>query len=86
MYNDKLDEMINEYDNTYHRTIKRKPINVDSSIYIYFSVEYDNKNPKFEVQNRIKIPKYENICAKNSNTNFSEEVYIIKTFLCYGHS
>ena len=86
MYNDKLDGMVNEYDNTYHRTIKRKPINVDSSTYIYFRVEYDDKDSKFELQNPVRIPKYENIFAKNSNTHFSEEVYIIKTFLCYGHS
>ena len=31
---DKLDDIVNEYDNTYHRTIKIKPIDVKNNTYI----------------------------------------------------
>ena len=33
-YIDKLDDIVNEYDNTYHRTIKMKPIDVKDNTYI----------------------------------------------------
>ena len=34
---DKLDDMVNEYDNTYHRTIKMKPVDVKGNTYMYYS-------------------------------------------------
>ena len=34
LYNDKLDDIVNKYNNTYHRKIKAKPGNVKSSSYI----------------------------------------------------
>ena len=35
VYIDKLDDIVNEYDSTYHRTIKMKPVDVKIYIYIY---------------------------------------------------
>ena len=37
MYIDKLDDTVNKYNNTYHNTIKKKPVDVKSSIYTGFS-------------------------------------------------
>ena len=34
VYINKLDDIVNEYNNTYHRTIKMKPINVKDNTYI----------------------------------------------------
>ena len=34
---DKLDDIVNKYNNTYHRTIKMKPVNVKPSIYFDFN-------------------------------------------------
>ena len=34
VYIDKLDDIVNEYNNTYHRTIKMKPVNVKDNTYI----------------------------------------------------
>ena len=34
VYIDKLDDIVNEYNNTYHRTIKMKPIDVKDNTYI----------------------------------------------------
>ena len=45
MYIDKLDNKVNEYNITYHRTIKMKYIDVNSSKYINFGVENDNRDP-----------------------------------------
>ena len=33
---DKLDDIVNEYNNTYHRTIKMKPGNAKDDTYIIF--------------------------------------------------
>ena len=38
VYIDKLDDIVNEYDNTYHRTIKMKPVDVKIYIYIYIYI------------------------------------------------
>ena len=36
VYIDKLDDIVDEYNNTYHRTIKMKPIDVKHNTYIDF--------------------------------------------------
>ena len=42
VYIDKLDDMVNEYNNTYHRTVKMKPVDVKDNAYIdsywYFKI------------------------------------------------
>ena len=43
VYIDKLDEIANKYSNTYHRTIKMKPVNVIWSMYIEFNKDNDKK-------------------------------------------
>ena len=60
MYIDKLDDIVNEYNNTYHRTIKMKPVDVKDNAYIDFGKEVNDKDPKFHVI----ISKYKNIFAK----------------------
>ena len=45
----KLAGIVNKYNNTYHATIKVKPIDVKSSTYIYFSVENNEKYQKFVI-------------------------------------
>ena len=46
VYIDKLNEIVDEYNNTYHRTITMRPVNVKSSTYIDFDVENNDKDPK----------------------------------------
>ena len=47
VYIDKLDDIVNEYNNTYHRTIKMKPVDVKDNTYIDFEKEVNDKDPKF---------------------------------------
>ena len=49
MYIDKLDDIVDEYNNTYHRSIKMKPIDVKDNTYIGFKKEVNDKSPKFKV-------------------------------------
>ena len=41
----KLDDIVNEYNNTYHRTIKMKPIDVKDNTYIDFGKEVNDNDP-----------------------------------------
>ena len=78
VYIDKLNDIVNKYDNTYHSTIKMKSVDVKSSTYLDSSKEINNKDPKFKIGNIIRISKYKNIFAKGYIPNWSEEVFVIK--------
>ena len=79
VYIDKLDDIVDKYYNTYHTTIKMKPIDVKDNTYINADKEINNKDPKFKVSNRVRISKYKNIFAKSYTPNWSEQVFVIKT-------
>ena len=78
VYIDKLDNIVDKYNNTYHTTIKMKPIDVKDNTYLNVDKEINNKDPKFKVGDRLRISKYKNIFAKGYMPNWSEEVFIIK--------
>ena len=75
---DKLDDIVKEYNNKYHTLIKMKPADVNDNTYIDFKKEINDKNPKFEVGDHVKISKYKNIFAKGYMPNWSEEIFVIK--------
>ena len=77
VYIDKLDDIVNEYNNTYHITIKMKPIDVENNTYINFNKEVDNKDPDCKVCDHVRISKYKNIFAEGYMPNWSEEVFFI---------
>ena len=62
VYIDKLDDIVDEYNNTYHTTIKIKPADVKDNTYINANKEI-NKDPKFKVSDHVRISKYKNIFA-----------------------
>ena len=75
---DKLDDIVNKYNNTYHRTIKMKPVDVKLSTYIDSSKEINDKDPKFKIGDIVRISKYKIIFTKGCVPNWSEEVFLIK--------
>ena len=77
VYIDKLDDIVNEYNNTYHTTIKMKPIDVKDNTHINTDKDTNDKDPKFKVGDRVRIPKYKNIFAKGYTPNWSEEIFDI---------
>ena len=77
-YNDEIDDIVDEYNNTYYRTIKMKPIDVKDDTYIDFEKEVNDKDPKCKVGDRVRISKYKNIFAKGYTPNWSEEGFVIK--------
>ena len=72
-----LDDVVNKYNYTVHRTIKMKTIDVTSDSYAEYNEDSNEKNPKFKVGDRVRISKYKNIFAKGYSQNWSEEVFII---------
>ena len=64
VYIDKLDDIVNEYNNTYHRTIKMKAIDVKDNKYINSIKEVNDKDPKFRVGDHVRRSKYKNIFAE----------------------
>ena len=78
VYIDKLDDIVNEYNNAYHRTIKMKPIIVKDNAYINIDKEVNNKDPKFKVVDHVRISKYKNLFAKGYARNWSKEAFVIK--------
>ena len=78
VYIDKLDDIVNKYNNAHHSTIKTKSIVVKSNIYIDSSKENNERDPKSESSNIIEISKYKNIFANGYTPNWSEEVFGIK--------
>ena len=77
VYIDKLNAIVNKYNNTYHTTIKMKPIDVKDNMYINTNKEINYKHPKFKVGEYVRISKYKNIFAKGYMPNWSEEVFVV---------
>ena len=78
VYIDKLDDIVNECNNTYHRTIKMKPIDVEDETHIDSIEEVNDKDPTFKIGDHLRIPKYKNIFAREYTPNWSEEGFVIK--------
>ena len=78
VYIEKLDDIVTEYNNTFHRTNKMKPINVKDNTYINIGKEVNDENCKFTVDDDVRISKYKNIFAMGYTTNWSEESFVIK--------
>ena len=58
VYNDKLDDIVNKYNNTYHRTIKMKLVDARSNTYIDSSKQINDEDSKFKIGDIIWISKY----------------------------
>ena len=78
VYIDKLDDMVNENNKIYHRTIKMKPFDVKDNTYIDSVKTFNDRDPKFKVGDHVSISKDKNIFAKGYTPNWSEEVFVIK--------
>ena len=77
VYIDILDDIVSEYNNTYHRAIKMKPVDVKDNTYVDSKKEVNDKDPKFKVGNHVRISKYKNIFAKGYTQNWAEEVFVV---------
>ena len=77
VYIDKLDDLVGEYNNTHHITIKMKLVDDEDDTYINFNKEVNDKDPKFKVGDHVRISKCKNIFAEGYTPNWSEEVFVV---------
>ena len=85
VYYDVLDDIVDEYNNTKHSTIKMKPIDVKDNERVYID-EHNEKDTtksgssersRFKVGDRVRISEFKNIFAKRYTPNWSREIFIV---------
>ena len=54
-----------------------KPIDVTSDSYAEYNEDFNEKDPKFKVDDHVRISKYKNVFGKGYTSNWLEEVFII---------
>ena len=72
-----LNDIVNKYNNTVHRIIKMKPIDITDDSFAEYNEELNKKDPKFKVGDHVRISKYKKILAKGYVLNSSEEVFVV---------
>ena len=77
VYFDVSNDIVNKYNNTIHRTIKMKPIDVTDDSFAEYNEEFNKKGRKFKVGDHVRLSKYKNIFAKGYVLNWSQEVFVV---------
>ena len=54
-----------------------KPINVTSDSYAEYNEDSNEKDPKFNVTDHVRILNYKKVFAKGYTQNWSEEVFVV---------
>ena len=79
VYFDVLNDIVDEYNNTYHKTIKIKPKDAGDDSFVEYNEESNEKDPKFKVGDHVRISRYKNtFFAKGYTPNWSEEIFVVK--------
>ena len=73
-----LDDIVDEYNNIKHTTIKTKPMDVKSNCYAEYNADCNAEDPRFKIGDHVRISKYNNIFAKKCAPNWPKEVFMIK--------
>ena len=74
--NFQMGDIVNEYNNTYHRAIKIKPVDIKSGNSVKYNVNSNDKGPKFQEGDYVRISKYKSIFAKGYTPSWSKEVFL----------
>ena len=69
VYFNVLNNIVDEYNNTNHKNFKMKPIDLKNDSFAECNEESNEKDPKFKVNDHVKISKYKNIFAKGYAPN-----------------
>ena len=76
VYLDKFDDIVNKYSNIYHTKTKMKTADVRSGMYVDWSFENREKDPKFKVGDSVRISKYKKYLKKDASK-------LVRKSLCY---
>ena len=74
-----LDELVNNYNNKYHSTIKMSPIQGSKKLMKKNTYNFGiTKKPgKFKIGDRARISLEKNIFEKDYETNWTQEIFVI---------
>ena len=72
-----LDDLVNEYNNTKHNTIKMKPKDVKNDNERVYIDKHNEKSARYNVGDRVRISKFKNIFAKGYTPNWSREIFLV---------
>ena len=77
-----LDELVNNYNNKYHSTIRMTPIQGskkinENKIKNIYNFEKTKKLGKFKIGDRVRISLEKNIFEKGYETNWTQEIFVI---------
>ena len=75
-----FNKIVDHYNSTYHYSIIKKLINADYSA-LTEKIETNSKAPKFKINDRVRITKYNNIFSKGYSENWSRKIFIIDSVL-----
>ena len=78
VYFDVLDDIVEKYNNTYHKNIKMKPIDVGDNSFAEYNEESNEQDPRFKIGDHVRISKFKNVFAKRYTPNWSEEIFFVK--------
>jgi len=91
---DVVDDLVFNYNNSFHRSIKMTPIEaskkeniakVDNNLYGETKLEQvdskESKKPKFKLGDKVRINKYKTIFDKGYLPNYTTEIFIVKEVL-----
>ena len=77
VYIDKLNDIVNEYNNTYHRKLKWNLLRLKIIHILILVKKVNEKDPKFKIGDHFEISKYKNSFAKGYTPNWSEEAFLL---------
>ena len=75
-----LDKLVDQYNNTYHHSVNKKPINANYFV-LTENIETNLKAPKFKVNDSVRITKHTNILSKGYTEKWPREIFIIDSVL-----
>ena len=75
VYLDKVDDIVNKYS---FKTIKIKPVDVNTFMYLDFNKENNKEGPKFKLGDNVRVSKYKNILAEDCVPNSFYKAFMIK--------
>ena len=75
-----LNKWVDKYNNSYHHSVDKKPINVNYSA-LSENIKSNPKAPKFELNDTVRITKYRNIFSKGYAENWSRKIFIVDSVL-----
>ena len=77
-----LNKLVKEYNNSYHRTIKMKPVDAskksnENIVRKNYNFEITDKKQKFKIGDKVRVSLLKNTFEKGYTSNWSEQIYVI---------